>query len=221
MKKWNFLQIWKQTHGAFVRPKLAWYFGSWRREPNLPVWRRGPVIRLTRNYSERQEVWDFARLTDSFWTKEGKRNHPILSRIFRKPTIMLPYWLSFYFFDDDIIWKTKWSENDFRYEFPAHITLVFFGLALSVTAYIPKQSDDDWTATDDYWESLLTFIYCNGDIKKTDDIMGQWNRPGEEGFKFRFRPEFLSNIVDRDDLIAIHEEKLKAFKEKQIKMREK
>jgi len=212
----KFLKLWRQCHKAFIRPKLAWYFGSWRGEPNLPVWRRGPIIRLAK-YGEYEEIWDYARLSDSSWTEEGRKKHSILSRIFRKPVIQLPYWLSFYYFNSDIVWKTKWSEDDFRYEFPAHITLVFFGLALSVTTYIPKQSDDDWTVTDDYWESLLTFIYCKGDIKKTDDIMGQWNRPGEEGFKFRFRPEFLSNIVDRDDLIAIHEEKLKAFKEKQRK----
>lgn len=220
MKKWNFLHTWKQTHGTFVRPKLHWYFGPWWKEGNLPVWRRGLIIRLGK-YGEYTETWDYSKLTGSVWTELGRENHPILSKIFRKPSIQLPYLLSFYYFNSDIVWKTKWTADDFRYEFPAHITLVFFGLALSVTTYIPKQSDDDWTVTDDYWESLLTFIYCNGDIKKTDDIMGQWNRPGEEGFKFRFRPEFLSNIVDRDDLIAIHEEKLKAFKEKQIKMKEK
>ena len=218
MKEWRFLYVWKQCHGAFIRPKLKWYFGSWRKEGNLPVWRRGNTIHFGK-YKERNDTYDYARLVSSEWTEEGKKNHPILSKLV-KPTYELPYWLSFYFFNSDIMWKTKWSEDDFRYEYPAHITLVFFGLALSVTAYIPKVDENDWTVQDDYWESLLTFNHYGGDIKKTNEVMGWWNKPDDKNFRFRFQPRFLKSTVDQDDLIALQAEMLDEIRKRE-KMREK
>jgi hypothetical protein len=210
MKQWRFLYVWKQCHGAFIRPKLRWYFGSWRKEGNLPVWRRGNTIHFGK-YDERNDTYDYAKLVSSEWTEEGKKNHPFLSK-FLKPTYQLPYWLSFYFFNSDIMWKTKWTEDDFRYEFPAHITLVFFGLCISVTAYIPKVDENDWTCQDDYWESLLTYNYFNGDLKKTNDVMGWWNKPDDENFRFRFQPRFLTSQVDRDDLIDLQEHTLNSLR---------
>jgi len=218
MKEWRFLYVWKQCHGAFIRPKLKWYFGSWRKEGNLPVWRRGNTIHFGK-YKERNDTYDYARLVSSEWTEEGKKNHPILSKLV-KPTYELPYWLSFYFFNSDIMYKTKWSEDDFRYEYPAHITLVFFGLALSVTAYIPKVDENDWTVQDDYWESLLTFNHYGGDIKKTNKVMGWWNKPDDKNFRFRFQPRFLKSTVDRDDLIALQAEMLDEIRKRE-KIREK
>ena len=213
MKPYRFLYVWKQCHGAFIKPKLKWYFGSWRREGNLPVWRRGNTIHFGK-YGERNDEYDYAKLVSSEWTEEGKKNHPIISK-FLKPTYELPYWLSFYFFNSDIMYKTKWSEDDYRYEFPAHITLVFFGLALSVTAYIPMVDENDWTVQDDYWESLLTYNYYNGDLKKVNDVMGCWNSYGDKNFRFRFQPRFLTNVFDRYNLMAIQNRALETIKEKE------
>lgn len=212
-KEWRFLYVWKQCHGAFIKPKLKWYFGSWRREGNLPVWRRGNTIHFGK-YGERNDEYDYAKLVSSEWTEEGKKNHPIISK-FLKPTYELPYWLSFYFFNSDIVWKTKWEEDDFRYEYPAHITLVFFGLALSVTAYIPMADENDWTVQDDYWESLLTYNYYNGDLKKVNDVMGCWNSYGDKNFRFRFQPRFLTNVFDRYNLMAIQNRALETIKKKE------
>ena len=216
MKPWSFLYTLKQAHGAFIRPKLKWYFGEWYKEGNLPVWRRGNTIWIARKKkrNEYKNEYSFAKLESSEWTEEGKKNHPFLSRFF-KPTYELPYRLSFYLFNSDIVWKTKWSEDDFRYEYPAHITLVIFGIALSVTTYIPSTSEKDWTCTDDYWESLLTFNHFNGDLKKTNDEMGWWGKPGEENFRFRFQPRFLTNQVDRDDLVALQADMLERIKQKE------
>lgn len=213
MKPWRFLYTWKQCHGAFIRPKLHWYFGPWWKEGNLPVWRRGNTIHFGK-YKERKNTYDYAKLVSSEWTEEGKKNHPILSKLV-KPTYELPYWLSFYFFNSDIMYKTKWSEDDYRYEYPAHITLVFFGLALSVTAYIPRVDENDWTCQDDYWESLLTFNHYGGDIKKTNEVMGWWNKPDDKNFRFRFQPRFLTSIVDQDDLIALQAEMFDKIRKKE------
>ena len=205
MKEGKFLYEWKRTRGAFKRPRLRWYFGPWSREGNMPFWRTGNTIHFCKK-EYRNDKYSAIRLESSEWTEEGKKRHPILSRLV-KPTYELPLWLSFYFFNHDIYWKTREREEDFRYEWPAHITLVFFGLALSVTAYIPMENDRDWSVEDDYWESLLTYNYFNGDLKKTNDEMGGWYlSPGKTVPSFR--TSFLTNQVDRDDLWALQREEL-------------
>lgn len=37
---------WEKAKDTFVKPSLRVYFGKWRNDPNLPVWRRGPSIWL-------------------------------------------------------------------------------------------------------------------------------------------------------------------------------
>lgn len=207
----KFLTEWKKTKGKFIKPKLHWYFGSWWKEGNLPVWRRGNIIHFG-EYKERNDTYNYAKLVSSEWTEEGKKNHPILSKLV-KPAYQLPNWLSFYFFNSDIMYKTKWEDDDYRYEYPAHITLVIFGFTISVTAYIPKQDDNDWTCNDDYWESLLTYNHYNGDLKKVNDMMGYWNKPDDSNFRFRFQPRFLASSVDRDDLVTLQAEKLNGIRE--------
>ena len=211
--KYHFLETYRMSKDVFIKPKFHFFFGPWRKEHNLPVWRRGPQIWFGK-YNEITTKWDYARLVSSEWNELGKKNHPILSKIIKKPVWQLPIWLSFYVFNSDIMYKTKWDESDFRYEYPAHFTVVFFGLAFSITAYIPKENDDDWLCQDEYWESMLTYQYCNGDLKKTNDLCGWYNRPGEKGFQFKFNPRFLKNIVDRDDLEAIQAEQLPKIIEK-------
>lgn len=213
MKPWKFLYEYRKAYDTFIKPKFKFFIGKWINEPNLPVWRRGNYIEFSK-YDERTEEWDYGRFIKSEWNELGKKNHPILSKIL-KPSYQLPIWLSFYFFNSDIIYKTKWDESDFIYEFPAHITLVLFGLAISITAYIPKGDENDFTCNDDYWESLLTFNYFDGDLRKTNEVMGYWNNPKDKNFKFRFRKEFLKNPVDKDDLLALQAEELPKIKEKE------
>lgn len=222
----KFLSLYRRNKDAFIKPKLHWFFGLWRNEPNLPVWRRGPIIRFGKckyvketntvpseslYIKEYEETWNYAKLVDSKWTEEGKKNHPFLSK-FLKPSYELPIWLSFYIFNHDIYWKTKWTDDDFRYEYPTHFTIVFFGLAISVTAYIPQLNEDDWLCQDQYWESMLTYEYYNGDLEKTNESCGWYNYPTEKNFRFKFDPRFLKNVVDRDDLIAIQAKQLPEIK---------
>ena len=44
----QFLKTYRRVKDVFVKPKIRWYFGSWKNEPNLPVWRCGPQIFLTK-----------------------------------------------------------------------------------------------------------------------------------------------------------------------------
>lgn len=214
--KENFLDLYKSVKHVFIKPRLHFFLGPWSKEGNLPVWRRGPQIHWGK-YGEIDEKWNWAKLESAEWNELGKKNHPILSRIIKKPVWQLPIWLAFHWYNDDLMYKTKWSEDDFRYEFPPHFTVVFFGLAFSITAYRPKtENDTKWTCDDDYWEAMLTYKYCKGDLKKTNDLLGWYN--GGEGCKFerfKFNPHYLKNIIDRDDLITIQEEQLKEIRYKE------
>lgn len=164
----NFLKIYRRLKDVFIKPKLKWYFGTWRNELNLPVWRHGPQIRLAKYhqmYIPQRSVLVFDGYSKDGYKQYSRSEHKlpvgyytyVWRRNIRKklkkwhlswipPIIQLPIWMSFYFFDCDICWKTKWDE--YRYEHPAHITLVLFGLAISVTAYIPEINGN--TTQDDY-----------------------------------------------------------------------
>lgn len=214
--KRHFLDEYKSVSKVFVRPKFHCFFGLWWKEGNLPVWRRGPQICLVKNSAEYNTEYNFAKLIHSSWTELGKKNHPILSKIFKGPLIQLPYWMSFYFFNNDIMYKTKWDEDDFRYEFPSHITLVFFGLALSVTAYIPQTDKHDFTCQDDYWEALLTYKYYGGNLEKVNEVMGYYGTFGESDFKWRFQPRFLKNYKQQNELIAIQQNQVNKLKRKRL-----
>ena len=74
------------------------------------------------------------------------------------------------------MWKTKWTNYDFRYEFPPQFTIVFFGLSLSFWLYPECKSETD--SPDHYWESLLTYIYGEhaGDLLQTIIDCGKWIR---------------------------------------------
>lgn len=200
----NFLKIYRNVKDVFIKPKLKLYFGTWKNEPNLPVWRMGPQIRWGK-YGEIDEKWNWAKLESAEWSALGKKRHPILSKIIKKPVWQLPIWLAFHWYNDDIMYKTKWEEDDFRYEYPSHFTIVFFGLAFSITAYLKPKDKEDWLIQDQYWESILTYNYYKGDLKKTNDACGWYNRPGEKGFRFKFEPRFLKKKEDREKLQAIQD----------------
>ena len=227
----EFLKIYRKVKDVFVKPRLKWYFGTWRNEHNLPVWRKGPEIWLTKHgkgnyYYPQDSMLYFDGYSDREF--QGKRlkkysrsNHklpgkltaytPVWNRKIRKklkkyyldwipPKIQLPIWLSFYFFDNDICWKTKW--NQYRYEYPAHITLVFFGLAISVTA-LPPKVNNEVTLDDDYWETILTYN-PNISIKKLNKIMGGWKSLSEEGrFHWRIDPNFFKDQNIKEQLIQL------------------
>lgn len=211
----KFLRTYRKVKDKFIKPRIRWYFGPWRREGNLPVWRRGNMIRFAK-YGEYDSKWHYAKMEDSWWTELGKKNHPILSKIF-KPEYQLPLWLSFYFFNSDIMYKTKWEDDDYRYEYPAHITLVFFGFAISITALAPKISDSR-RYDDEYWESILTYIHYDGDLEKTNNTMGYFTVYGETPkiYHPRFVADFLKNEEERNRLKEIQKEYLKKIEKKEV-----
>ena len=51
--------------------------------------------------------------------------------------------------------------------------------------------------------------------KKTTEVMGWWNKPGDKNFRFRFQPRFLTNAVDRDNLVVFQLKQLMKIKKEE------
>ena len=135
----------KKVKDIFVKPKLRFYFGPWRKEPNLPVSHRGPLIRL---FPKHHTLYK--------WDKDFKEKHPIFTKYF-KPCYELPIWLTFDIFNRDIWWKTKWG--DYRFEYPGQFTIVFFGLSFSVWNSPQSNAFNSF--------NVFTISVCNGDASFT------------------------------------------------------
>lgn len=181
-----------QAKELYAKPRLKWRFCKWKHSPLLPVWRRGNSIRLYKRYNEIKEIKD--KFTFKYeWSDIGKEAHPILSKIFKKPIYTLPIWLSFYIFNHDLVWKTKY--DDYRFEFPPQLCIVIFGWSLNFWLVPPKCQYPDYikntfTTEDDYWESMLWYIdYKNKFPERNRKLSGQWG--GNNGKYDVVRKEFF------------------------------
>jgi len=185
-------QTYKKAKEFFVRPNIHFSFGRWRKNNCLPVWRRGPIIRIGKHpyklnsncyevknrvmiftgYStwkdssgkERQsKCYDWAathklpgglKPGDNVWKRDTRKKLRKYHLSWIKPKYQLPIWLSFYIFNHDIGWKTKWGDT--RYEWPPQFTIVFFGLAFSIWLSAPK-CECEHCHQDGYWEGVIDY----------------------------------------------------------------
>lgn len=181
-----------QAKELYAKPRLKWRFCKWKHSPCLPVWRRGNHINIYRRYDELKEIR--GRFISTYeWSDVGKERHPILSKIFKKPFYTLPIWLSFFIFNFDLVWKTKWDE--YRFEFPPQLSIVFFGWSLNFWLVPPECKYPDYinnafTTADDYWESMLWYIdYKHKFPERNRKLSGQWR--GDDGRYDKVRKEFF------------------------------
>ena len=178
-----------KVKNVFKKPKLKFSFRQWKYSNLLPVWRRGNFIHLGKYY-EYETEYNYANLVDSKWNDLGKRNHPILSKFF-KPVYKLPLWLSFYIFNHDVIWKTKY--DDYRYEYPPQFTIVIFGWSFNWWLIAPTNNVYD---NDNYWESILWYLDTHS-LDETDKNMGviieNFGEPNEIKTRAFDRNKFLKS----------------------------
>lgn len=228
----KFLSVYRRVKDVFVPPKLKWYFGPFYRSgPRIYLSKkRGWNSKFGKYYTPNNRVQVFEGYSDHEWNgkkikRYGFSTHKlpgklteysfVWNREIRKklrkwhlswipPVIELPRWLNFGFYDSDIQWKTKWSEDDYRYEFPAHITLVIFGFAIRVIAEPPKVNNEK-TLEDDYWETILTYKR-NMFIEDLNKKMGYWTS-GNGRKHWVVDPKFFKNKNIQEQLIKIQNEK--------------
>ncbi len=182
----------KKAKEFFKKPIVHWSFGLWRNNQCLPVWRRGPILRLgkspyalnTNCYEVKNCVQIFTGYTtykdstgnehqskcygwaathklpgglkpgDIVWKRDTRKKLRKWGLSWIKPRYQLPIWLSFYIFNHDVGWKTKWGDT--RYEWPPQFTIVFFGLAFSVWLKAPE-CEGEHVHDDGYWEGVIDY----------------------------------------------------------------
>ena len=158
----NLNNTYKKVKDVFIKPKLKFFFGLWRKDPCLSVYRSGPTI------------WVFSKhQTCGRWHKDFKEKHPFFTKYF-KPRYVLPVWMTFEIFNWDITWKTKYG--DYRFEFPGQFTIVFFGLSFSIWNVNPTGNDHK---DEDYWEAILWYINSKKEtpiekLKESNSKLGRW-----------------------------------------------
>ena len=206
----GFLTTYRKIKGVWKLPKPRIFFGLWKNDPNLPVW-RGTWIRLgkygqyytinksvlledTKDYgdgykhlyhSEHNVKQDYA------WNRNIRRKLRKFGLGWVPPIIELPWWLSFRIFNWDVCWK--WKYDDIRYEFPPQFTIVLFGVCLSITFHEP--TGGYYTSDDQYWEGILTYLHkFNGNMYETVMEQGVWGW-NEMSF-FSIRPEHIERLED-------------------------
>lgn len=211
----NLFKTYNKAKGVFVRPKVKIHFGRWINSPGLPVWRRGGWVTLAKShqyYTPNSTVWiktgskgdkrpDGSAITCETYTpirhklpkgsQLGVWRRDIRKKLRKwrlgwlRPVYILPTWLAFYIFNYDVIYK--WKYDSIRYEYPPQFTIVFFGLALTITLQPPLEDEHD--SMDSYWESLLAFLYqeeCGKSVTKTLHYCGQWTGYQPDGGKIRW-----------------------------------
>ena len=208
----QFLKEYRKVKDVFVKPKIKFYFTRNKHKPWIWLTNKFGWTPKYKCYYPKDEVLVFDGYAEEFRgipvKKYSSSKHklpkgvsiyePVWNRNIRKkwwsfipPVIKLPSWMNFKFTNRDIIWKTKW--DDYRYEFPAIISLTLFGFEFGIMS-----SDDD-----DYWESLLTWDTCK-DVKELDGIMGKWHLLNSDTYENRVKPEFFKEPY-RTNLIKFRE----------------
>ncbi len=213
----GFLSTYKKIKGVWKKPKLRVYFGSWLHDPNLPVWRNNSIrIAKYGNYYQIRKSVELEDKSKAHYDEKFKctvrsyyhSTHNLIKadyawkRPIRKklrklglgwipPIIDLPWWLCIRVFNWDVMWKTKF--DDVRYEYPPQFTIVFLGLALTLTLHEP--TGGYYTCDDQYWEGILDWLYTyDKDMYKTVYYGGIWNC-GNTSY-FSVRPEHLVCLED-------------------------
>ena len=133
--------------------------------------------------------------------------------------LKLPIWLAFHIFNHDVIFKTKWTEYDIRYEYPPQFTIVFFGLSLSFWLN-PEIKDPDTENFNHYWESLLTYLYGEhaGDLLQTIVDCGKWEFIDKDRNKkqyFQLSKNYIKPKYHKeyDEAVELYDELIKNNKE--------
>ena len=202
MRHIKLYDTWKQVKGVFKKPRLIFKWGNWYKSSGLPVWRRGRYINMTKHFYSNCEKVKVKKLRPALklhninipegyvdgyewvWKEGYKKAHPIYTKLF-KPTYQLPKWFTFYIFNIDLVWKTKWS--DYRFEFSPQFTIVFFKWHLSWFLAPPKDC-----RVDSYWESILWYI-DKRNLEKTFKNTSHWTNMHTNETEFGLTPDMVED----------------------------
>jgi hypothetical protein len=148
LRRFEFLRVYDSP---FKRPKLHFY--------------QGPVALGTPYFLPRRTVRATPKRASAAALEEMKRNEEFNSRNPQYTRTIRPYPIIFkekmrcMFFEPKRIgfdfvslgWKTKWTDQDYRFEWAPRWSFVFFGKQIAITFVAPEQHH--------YWECWLYYNY--------------------------------------------------------------
>ena len=143
----------KSFNSPFKRPKLEWYIG--KVALGTPIFFPRKWVKPTHEMAIEAAMKEIARRED--WNKanaDSKFKHNVLplDEMYKEMltrTFAVPKKIGFDFVR--LGYKTKWSETDYRFEWPARFSFVFFKWQIALT-FVPIESYH-------YWEAWLYYNY--------------------------------------------------------------
>lgn len=232
MKVFKFLETYNKAKEVFIKPKLAFYFGPWRKDPCLPIWRRGPTIypfgyKFAHKHGYNVRLWNSSipLYKKGDVLKNGKiaECNGYTTNVHRVKGI----------YDGELCWKRdfrkklrKWKLGWIKpiYILPIWCAFHFFNYDLMwktkwgeprfeypghFTIVFFGLSFSIWPKVNDpyfYWESLLNYVYGDKpyDLKSAVQAMGRWKSVGTEESWWAFKKEFLKKSchAEYDQIVA-------------------
>lgn len=154
-------RTYNKAKNVFIRPKMKFHFGLWKKTHGLPFWRRGKIIKLS---------------------KYG------LGWI--APQITLPTWLSFHVFNYDVTYKWKYDDIRYEFPPQFTVVFFGLAFQITLQAPLEDEYDMDdhyWESLLNY----LYQPKCKGDIKKTLIYCGEWGDLNEHKIHFQLRKSHI------------------------------
>ena len=163
MKKLTYLKI---LNSPFKPFKLKWYIGKTR--IGVPYFFPRKWVKATPElahkavleYIEREE--SFNRMNPNY----ARKIRPYDEVYQEKLRCEFPVTKKIGFSSCDLGYKTKWSENDFRFEWPPIYSFVFFGYQIALIVSAPDDADA-------YWSSWLYYELCTDKAKSKQERIEQ------------------------------------------------
>ena len=160
------------------------------------------MFNIYKTYNKAKDVFVKPKIKISFGLWKRMSGLPLYRRPNRILKYNLPLWLSFHFFDYDVIYK--WKYDTIRYEYPPQMTIVFFGFAIHLVLKPILEDSDD--CEDFYWESLLSYLYqpeCEKNIAKTLNYCGKWEKSSGKTDFFQLRKTHINPKFHKEYDIAV------------------
>lgn len=158
--KWSFLGV---LNSPLRGLKLKWYFGEIKHGTPyfLPrkwvKWSKDDCIKAVK---EKQAIFD----------KVGKPN-PYTVDSFKNTRKPIP--IKYFGFQFTTLgWKTKWTPEDYRFEWSPMFSIVLFGKQICIWI-MPNIGDVSTIAVDCYWEAYLIYKYKTDKTKSKAERLTQ------------------------------------------------
>ena len=151
----------KVLNSPFKPLKLSWYFGKITQ--GTPYFLPRKTVKMTK---EKAIEYANADLNHKYYPSKKSFDELVASHMRSQMFVPIKY---FNFHFTSLGWKTKWTADDYRFEWNPCISIVLFGKQLFI-GIVPNVGKDT-LRYDTYWESWLKYEHCtNKSLSKLERL---------------------------------------------------